>query len=484
MSEIKKSSQKEPEVPLNRDIPRLARKTRRLAKVSPKHLDDAICDIIDLGGSALGVLIRRIPGLPENVQTRVAMKVEDFLFFHPARGRRFLKRLMKSVKESSPACRPYLLSALADVSSRVENLPIDLAFLESEALAVIEAGTDLLRKGKAVEILGSSGHQMHIPTIIKAMEDSLDGIENYANYQFVETALFALKRLGGESLLRLLVNPTSPEANRLLHLEWRDRPEEQVKDLLKLVQGLDEQFGPLLLKLIDLSEYNLPFVSLIREGLEHPDKWVRQSAAASLKKIGDESGFEHLERMLHDPAVEVRLMAISSMGSYSIETTGELLTNIALDESETPEIRLNSLYSLFSQKNFQGLQTLKQCPTVFLAANAVGLHSLLMAREDGLKELLEGINGQPKVARHELFHYLYELAWPEDLPRLLQFNSTFQAGEPKEEFLVFMISYLKKNAGPKLDRTIKLLPESEQVAIRVLVAGRLGADPDSPKEPS
>ncbi|RCK78136.1 MAG: hypothetical protein OZSIB_1785 [Candidatus Ozemobacter sibiricus] len=462
-----------PSVPLNRHPSRLKRRVRRLAALRPRRLDAAICDIIDLRGLSLAVLLHQMPTLPPRVQRRVAAKIEDFLFFHPGKGRRVMKRLATAIERVAPACRPHLLSALADVASRVRQPPIDLADLGGVARAVLESKTDLVRKGKAVEILACGRTPEHVPLIIHFLQSALNGIEGYANYQFTETALFALKRLGGESLLRLLVNPSSVEANRQLRLEWRHHAEDQLATTVRTLQGLDDQVPAVLLKVIELSEYALPFIAMVREGLDHPDKWVRQVAAAALAKMKDQAGFEQIERMLRDPAVEVRLMAISSLGSYSIEAAGEKLTDIALDEAEVPEIRMNALYALYGQKNAAALATVRQSPSPGIATNAAGLHALLQPREEGLRDLLEEIGSRSSEARAELFPYLLELAQPDDLGRLLQFQEALPETARREEFLQWLGAFLRKNAGPALQRALDRLEPSQRQAIRLLIDGRL-----------
>ncbi len=462
-----------PPLPLNRHVPRLSRRVRRLAKVRPARLDAAICDIIDLRGLAVAVLLRDLPRLPAKVQRRVAMRLEDFLFFHPGKGRRLMKRLASTIGRADPACRPHLLAALADVAAKVSRPSIDLADLAPLAREVLGSKADLMRKGKAVEILAFGREPEHVPVIIRLLQSALAGIETYANYHFAETALFALKRLGGESLLRLLVNPSSPEASRQLRLEWRAYPEEQLRAAVQTLQGLDEQVAPVLLKVVELSEYALPFMAMVREGMDHPDKWVRQAAAASMDKVTGQGGFEHLDRMLKDPAVEVRLMAVSSLGSYPVETTGERLTGIALDENEVPGIRMNALYALYAQKNRGALETLRQSPSPRLAANAIGLHALLAPREAGLKSLLEEVGNLVGEARPELFPYLLELARPDDLGLLLQFQAALPDAARREEFLGVVASFLRKNAGPALEKALGRLEPSRQSAVRALLGGRL-----------
>ncbi len=462
-----------PPVPLNRHLSRLKRRVLRLANLRPGRLDAAICDIIDLRGLSLAVLLHQMPALPARVQRRVAAKIEDFLFFHPGKGRRVMKRLVAAIGRVAPACQPHLLAALADVAARVRQPPIDLADLGSAARAVLESKADLTRKGKAVEILACGRTPEHVPLIIHFLQTALGGIEGYANYQFTETALFALKRLGGESLLRLLVNPSAVDANRQLRLEWRHHPEDHLKATVRTLQGLDEQVPAVLLKVVELSEYALPFIAMVREGLDHPDKWVRQVAAAAMAKVTDQAGFEQIDRMLRDPAVEVRLMAISSLGSYSIETTGERLTGIALNEGEVPEIRMNALYALYGQKNRGALETVRQSPSPGIATNAAGLHALLQPREEGLKDLLEEIGSRPGEARTELFPYLLELAQPDDLGRLLQFQDALPEASRREEFLGLLGAFLRKNAGPALERALERLAPPQRKAVRLLIDGRL-----------
>lgn len=467
--------EKKPEV--KHDLTALRRRVRRLIRYSGKKLDNSICDIIDLGGYSLAVLLARIPRLPEKVQERISQRIEDFLFFHPDRGRKMLPRLYQSVKVAAPCCRPHLLCAMADILARSgDRFPVE-GDLGAEALELLESDADWIRRGKAVELLSHFGRRSAIPVLIRLLGESLDGVDGYANFTFVETVLFALKRLGGESLLRLLINQQSGPALEGFRLEWRDHTLEESHAVLNSLRPFDENFSQLLLKVIDLSEFALPFISMVQEGLNHSDKWIRQVAVDSFAKIGKKTDAEQLFRMLTDPALEVRLMAVHALGTAPAAKTGQHLVTIALSESETMELRMNALYALFRQKNLLGLETAAGSLTSTVSLNARGLIALLGPREDGLKDLLVRVCALPSTQMPDLFHYLLELARPEDLLSLISAHANLREETTRASYLVFLGRFLQTRAGPSLDAAMKALKPQERLALDALRSGLVPLEP-------
>ena len=69
----------------SKSLPELKRAVKRLEKVSQKRLNDAICDIIDLGGYSVAVLLESLKGFSPELQLAIVKKIEDFLYFHPRR---------------------------------------------------------------------------------------------------------------------------------------------------------------------------------------------------------------------------------------------------------------------------------------------------------------------------------------------------------------------------------------------------------------
>ena len=458
-------------VELKHDLNALRLRVRRLIRASGKKLDNRICDIIDLGGYSLAVLLQRLPRLPEKVQVQAARRIEDCLFFHPDRGRRMTARLHHAIRQAAPSCRPHLLCALADVLARSGERATLEGDLGSEALELLESDTDWVRRGKAVELLSRFGRHSAIPTLIRLLGEALDGVDGYANFTFTETVLFAIKRLGGENLLRLLINPHSAAALAGFRLEWRDRKAAEAHAVIEALRPLDENFSQLLLKVVDLSEFALPFIAMVKEGLEHSDKWIRQVAVDSFAKIGRQTDTEQLLRMLADPASEVRLMAVHALGTAPAAQTGERLVTIALAESEGMEMRMNALYALFGQKNRSGLETAAGSPTLTVALNARGLLALLGSRADGLKDLLVRVKALPAEHMPDLFHYLLELARPEDLKALMAVHADLHEEATRAVYLDFLGRFLQSRAGPGLDTAMAALPPQERLALDALKSG-------------
>ncbi|MFZ2960265.1 MAG: hypothetical protein WA705_25565 [Candidatus Ozemobacteraceae bacterium] len=456
----------------NRNVRGLRRLISRLANLAgSKKLDDRICDIIDLRGFSLAVLLTSLPTLPVPVQERIARRIEDFLFFHPDRGRKLLNRLIAAIKTSDPLCRAHLLAAVADVAARSGERMVIPGDLTGEALALLEGGTDFVRRGKAVELLSIMECHTSIPVLIKVLREALEGIDAFPNYQFTETTLFALKRLGGEGLLRLLVNPQSPSVLTRFRLDWRDRPEKEAQAVLAAVNSIDESFAQLILKVVELSEFVLPFVPMVQEGLNHPDKWVRQTATEALSKAGKQADEEGLLRLLADPAPEVRLMAVHALGNRLPSETGEKLTSIAISEQETYEIRMNALYALFAQKNRDALENLMTSPAISISINARGLAALLYPREEGFKRLLDGLKEIPGSHMPDVFHYVLEMARPEDLFQLLATHAALKEPSQREAFIPLFSRFLQTRAGTSLDAAIAALPPRERSALTVLRDG-------------
>jgi len=462
-------------VPPNRDLRRLARLVRRLTRFSGRRLDARVCDLIDQKGFGLAMLLRGLGRLPGPVQHRAAERIEDFLFFHPRRGRKLMGRLVAALAAVEPHTRPHLVSAIADVAGKARDysgLPADVGAAATEVLA---SDADLTRKGRAAEILGNVGSVADIQSILNVMVVALKNIEAYPGFSYVETALFALKRLGGDSFLRLLINSRSTPAMAQFRLEWREHREEEIRTALAAVAALSEDTSEALLKVVELSEYNLPFLSMIQEGLSHDNKWIRQSAAASMGRLTGDTGLESLLRMLGDQAPEVRLMAVQSLGSFPMRRTGERLHVLAVSEAEVPEIRMNALYALYNQKNLNALENLTGCASPLVAMNALGLAALLMPREDGLRRLLEAFRASPMPGLAHLFHYLLELGRAEDLGLVLSYQQGMDDPARREVYLDFLARFLASKEGPGLEKALAALGPGERSAVSGL-RSRAGAD--------
>ncbi|MBF0500231.1 MAG: hypothetical protein HQM09_08865 [Candidatus Riflebacteria bacterium] len=456
----------------NRDLRGLRRQVSRLRRfANSKKLDDRICDIIDLKGYSLAVLLNRLPKLPVSVQKRVANRIEDFLFFHPDRGRKILARLVTAIRKGDPICRPHLLAAIADVAARSGERIAIPGDINTEALELLENGTDFVRRGKAVELLSFGECSKSIPTMLRVLQDALTSIDAVPNYLFTETVLFALKRLGGEGLLRLLINPQSRGGLERFRLDWRDRPEDEAQAILHAVQSLETEFGHLILKVVELSDFVLPFVSMIHEGLNHTEKWIRQTSVEAMSKAGKQTDDEAMLRMLGDAAPEVRLMAVHALGNMPASQTGEKLCTIAVCESETYEIRMNALYALFAQKNRTALEALIAAPALTISINARGLAALLYSREEGLKWLLQGLHEIPATHMPEVFHYILEMARQEDLSALIVVHENLKEVSQREAFVALLSRFLQTRAGPSLDAAMEALAPRERAALAVLRDG-------------
>jgi len=464
-------------LPLNKDLRRLRGRVRRLNKIPEKRLEQAVCDIIDLKGFSVAVLLDRMSALPAKLQKLVAVKIEDFLFFHPGLGRKLLPRIMRAVERSDASCHPHLVAAFADVANRAGTRSrTDITVPVDAAAAMLAGETDLVRQGKAVEILAMGKDPACIPLIFSVMKRAMKNIDQYAGFHFTETALFALRLLGGDSMLRLMVNPTSPGLHTQFRLEWQSKSPELAKKVLNAILDLGDDFAGLILKVVDLAEFNLPFLAMIQEGLGHPDKWIRQMAVESMAKIADASAPEHLGRMLTDPAPEVRLMAVSSLGGCPAERTGSMLAEIASHENETYEIRMNALYALFSQKNRTELEKLASSPTHFVELHAWGLAAMLQPRDEGLERLLDTIGNRSPEDIKDIAHYILELARPEDIARLLETRKRLKDAVRTDAFFEILRQFLEQRRGPALDKALASLSEVERRALDVLGTGVFGSD--------
>lgn len=461
---------------ISRDLSKLKKRVARLHKIPLKKLNDAVCDIIDLKGYGLAVLLHRLPDFSEERQLKIVQKIEDFLYFHPEKGVRVFNRLKKACAGVSENCRPHLLACMVDVSEKMLDADSELIGLLKEAEDVLNSPVDFVRKGKAIEIIGRSENKKYLPAIIKNMIDASVKVGEFANYHFIENCLLVLKRLGGDSLLRLIINPNSDNAIKQLRLEWRSEKAATVSEMLRITQLLDTDFAQALLRVVDFSDFNLPFASMIQEGMSHQDKWVRQSAVASMAKASEALSPEVLARMLNDSSPEVRLMAVTSMGGYSIEQTGDILESLASNDGETIGTRMNALYALYSQKN---LPVLERCATLTnpkIALNSIGLSSLLRPKFEGLDSLMRVFAGVKSERAAELEYYLLEMLEPEDLKRLVDFHRESEGGLVKENCLNLLKSFLQKNSGPRLDRAKAVLSEGEIKALNLL---NVVGDPDA-----
>lgn len=459
------------EINLSKDIRGLTKQVKLLRKVPTKKLDDAICDIIEIGGYSLAVLLDRMSSLPIKRQLRVAQKIEDFLFFHPDKGKKLIARMKKAASKVHSACLPSILAALVDVSEKTDRGRSQLVELLDKAVIVLKSDADLPRKSRVVEIIVEAGDKSSIPVLIETISKILEGLDKYANYHFIETSLLALKRLGGDPLLRLLIDPDSVDAIKQMRIEWRSAKKSDLANTMAAIKKLDENFAQIMLKVIDLSEFNLPFIAMIKEGLSHNSKWVRQAAAASMKAATEALNVEAVTRMLNDPANEVRLMAVSSLGGFDSAHTGELLLKLAAREGEALDIRLNALYALHSQKNLEALKELSDIENIRIAVNAKGLSALLMPHDEGLELLLSSFVFLKEEFANDMAYFLLELLEPEDLRELLKCHRQSKNETHKERLINLTRVFLGKKEGPRLVKAISALKAGEQKAIKLLIEG-------------
>jgi hypothetical protein len=455
---------------LKKSLALITRKIDRLAALLPEKRDAAICDIIDLRGPALALLLKRLPDLPVEIQKLVAVRVEDLLFFHPARGKRLLPRLMTALAAVDPACEPHLVAAAGDVIAALPpgKAEVPEAIIEPAA-RLLEAPIDLLRKGKAVELLSLKNSFRHIPALLRTFHASTAQIDSYANFTFFESTMFALKKLGGEGLLRLLVNPQSIEGMTQFRMKWHQAAREDDREVIQQLSRMGDDFPGMVLKVIDLSENNIPFLASIQEGLKHTDKWIRQMATASMSKVKTKDGLEFLGRMLKDDSQEVRMMAVNSLGNFPVDLVGETLRKMAANESENVNIRLNSLYALYHQKNLTALKSLISCPMEAVSMNAKGLSALLMPTDEGLQYLIDLYDTTSTQHVTEFFHFFMEIARPEDLGKVVELFDSAKGEERRGLALDFLTAFLSNKAGPKLDKAVLALPAAQRKAVEILI---------------
>ncbi|MBF0544313.1 MAG: HEAT repeat domain-containing protein [Candidatus Riflebacteria bacterium] len=453
----------------NTDLRKIKQQVKNLSRFEGKKLKRKICDIIDLKGFSISVLLFKLPSFSRETQLEIVKCIEDLFFFHPRRGLKLLKRLCTAIKKSDSSCRVHLLCAIADIlasSSKTQELPPELVI---DAMIVLNGEKDLMRKGKAVEILSQFEYRSAIPDMLEKMIEALSNIDAYENFKFVEIVMFAIKRLGGDTLLRLVINPSSNSAQTRLRLDWKEKEAEEIKAIMKVIAKFDSGLSQVLLKFVELSEFAFPFLSMVQEGLLSEDKWVRQAAVSALGTIDQDFAIEQIAKMLKDESAEVRLMAVTGLGNFPPGQTGEQLKTIAFAEQETIEIRLNALYALFSQKNSSALDALVQSPTRLVSVNALGLKALLMEKIDGLKFLLEKMDELNSDMLTHLFHYLLEISNPESLIMFVNKHSSMRDGDKREAFIDFLKAFLEKQAGPNLETEIMKLTPAERSAIRSLI---------------
>ncbi len=441
-----------------------------LEKVESEQLNDAVCDIIDIGSKPISMLIETLPEMSEEVGKTVVQKLEDFFYFNPEKGVKNIEHLKKSVQEAPEIYRAGLLSALSDILDATDESGEIISSMNKEAMAVLCSNADITRIGKAIEILVRANEVNSIPSIINLMINSIDRLDKFENYQFIETSLLALKRLGGEAVLRLLINPLSDSAIKQLRVEWRTKEKRLLDDTLIALQKLDSDFAQVMIKVVDLSEFNLPFAAMLNEGIKHSDKWVRQAAVEAMRKTSEEMTPEALSRMLADPAPEVRLMAITSLGAFDKNQTGDLLFDLANREDESIDIRLNALYALYSQGNLLALQQLAaKKENEKISINPSGLASLLMPHEQGLHNLLNVYTSTSEGLLPEAAHYLSELAIPEDIGAMVSAHTKGNEVQ-RDKMIRFLKAFIEKNDGPKLEKAMKeQLNEAERHALKMLV---------------
>ncbi|MBQ2591899.1 MAG: HEAT repeat domain-containing protein [Candidatus Riflebacteria bacterium] len=454
----------------NYDENTLRQMVAELENVEEEKLDDAVCDIIDIGNRPIIFLIDSLPQMSEEVGSRVVQKLEDFFYFHPEKGGKVVDRLKQSVREAPEMYRAGLLSALSDILDATDESGEIIGTMGEEAMSVLCSDADITRIGKAIEILVRAEEANSIPHIINLMIKNTDKLDKFENYQFIETSLLALKRLGGEALLRLLVNPLSDSAIKQLRVEWRTKEQKLLDDTLIALQKLDSDFAQVMIKVVDLSEFNLPFAAMLNEGIKHSDKWVRQAAVEAMRKTSEEMTPEALSRMLGDPAPEVRLMAITSLGAFDKSQTGDLLLDLASREEESIDIRLNALYALYSQGNILALQQLAaKKDNEKISVNAEGLAALLMPHDQGLHKMLDVYVTTKESLLPEAAHYLSEIAVPEDIGAMVAVHSKGNE-EQRDKMIRFLKAFIENNNGPKLEAAMKSqLNDAERNALKRLI---------------
>jgi len=453
----------------SRDLRVMRKKIGALKKVRLKRLGESVCDVIDLKGLSLALLLHRLPEFPPERQKIIAQKIEDFLYFHPRRGRKVLNRLDIACSKVDEDSQPNLFSAMVDVLGQTADFK-KFPGLVALSGVILTSNCDFSRKAKALEVLNSLNSREPLLLIIENMIKSSAKLDDYSYYHFFENSLLVLKRIGGESILKLIINPNSDNVVRQFRIEWRGEKPELLNRVLRSLQSADAELAQIALKVIDLSDFNLPFISMIQEGLSHPDKWVRQAAAASMEKASSAMDVEAISRMLADESSEVRMMAVASLGGYPVEKTGQLLESLARKAGELPGAKMNALYALYSQKNLPALERLSEEPEMNVALNSIGLAALLRPKREGLDSLLKVYSGLSSERALELKHYLFEIADPEDLGVILDYHKNVNGEQRKENCLGLIRDFILLKAGPRMERVLRALPDAERKALSVLVA--------------
>ena len=454
-----------------KDLRHLNKKVKKLNRMPLRKIKESVCDIIDMKGYGLALLLHKLPDFSPRRQYKIARKIEDFLYFHSMDGAKLLNRLGIACRKCHKKSLPLLLSAYVDVWTKAGKNEAELVSMQDKAYEVLKTKADLTRKGKAIEIIGKSEDKKYLKAVIKNMIKASRKVGDFSGYHFIENSLLVVKKLGGETVLRLLINPNSDNIIKKMRIEWQENDAAVMNELLGIGRNFTDDFAQTLLKVIDLSDFNLPFASMIQEGLDHPDKWVRQTAAASMEKISKSVNPELLKKMLGDSSPEVRLMAISSLGGFSQEQTGELLEALARESGDTAGMRLNALYALHAQKNLPALKRLSDSSEAVIALNAMGLSALLGdSRSESLKKLLGVYLGLKPDRAIELQRYLLELSEPEDLSSLIELHKVSESSLAKENCVELIKLFMAKKDGPRLEKVKSDLPESERKAVELLAA--------------
>ena len=163
-------------------------------------------------------------------------------------------------------------------------------------------------------------------------------------------------------------------------------------------------------------------------------------------------------------------MAVSSLGGYSAEQTGDLLESLVRKPGETVGLRMNALYALYSQKNLPVLEKLCSEPDAKIALNAMGLSALLRPKKDGFADLMKVFAGLSGERATELQYYLLELADPEDIGILIDYHKNADSALKKENCISLIRAFLLKKAGPRLSGAISTLSDGEKKALDLLSA--------------
>ena len=162
-----------------------------LENIEENKLNDAVCDIIDIGNKPISLLIESLPEMSEEVGKTVVQKLEDFFYFNPEKGEKNIDVLKKSIKNVPENYRAGLLSALSDILDAVDDTGNIISSMNQEALEVLKSDADIARISKAVEILVRAEETKSIPVIINLMNKNTSLLDKYEYYQFIETSLLS-----------------------------------------------------------------------------------------------------------------------------------------------------------------------------------------------------------------------------------------------------------------------------------------------------